>query len=76
MSDPYQFSNTSDPRFARWWKSSRSNGSDGCLYVSADMPAVVALADSKAGPGAPIRVVDRSAWTEFVAAVKAGYIAR
>ena len=73
MSDP-QFTNRSDPRFGRWWKSSRSNGNDGCLYVST-MDGAVAVADSKAGPDAPVRVFDTAAWGAFVDAVKGGTLA-
>lgn len=64
-----QYTNTTDPRFTEWWKSSASNGSDGCLYISTGA-GVVAIADSKAGPDSPIQVVDRAAWHSFVAAVK------
>lgn len=71
MSDPQQYTNRSDPRFARWWKSSKSNGNDGCLYV-ASTDGLVAVADSKAGPDAPIRVFDLAAWAAFVGGVKQG----
>lgn len=72
MSDP-QFRNTTDPRFTSWWKSTRSNGSQGCLYISTGA-GVVAIADSKAGPAAPILVVDQAAWGTFAAAVARGAI--
>jgi hypothetical protein len=70
MSDP-RFTNTTDPRFANWRKSTRSSGGNECLYVS-ESAGLVAVADSKAGPDAPVRVFDRSAWAAFVAATKAG----
>lgn len=69
--------NTTNPRFGGWRKSTRSGPSQSCVYVS---PAVdgsgdVAVADGKAGPGSPIQVYDRAAWTAFVDAVKAGVVA-
>jgi hypothetical protein len=70
MSDQ-QFRNRTDPRFIRWWKSSRSNGSEGCLHASRGA-GVVAVADSKDGIDGPIQVFDQGAWGAFVAAVKRG----
>lgn len=73
MSDPQQFKNETDPRFTTWWKSTRSNGSTGCLHIATGAGAV-AIADSKLGPEGPIHVVDRGAWAAFVAGVKQGAI--
>lgn len=73
MSDPQQFKNRTDPRFTTWWKSTRSNGSTGCLHIATGA-GVVAIADSKAGPDGPIQVVSRANWGAFVAAVKRGAI--
>lgn len=72
MSDP-QYTNITDPRFTRWRKSTRSGGSESCVEVSeaVDGSGDVAVADSKAGPSAPIRVFTRPAWGAFVAAAKA-----
>lgn len=72
MSDP-QFRNRTDPRFTTWWKSTRSNGSEGCLHIATG-DGVVAIADSKDGADGPIHVVDRGAWGAFVAGVKRGAI--
>lgn len=74
MSDPQQFSNTTDPRFSSWMKSPQSGGNEGCLYVSTagDGSGDVGLADSKAGPDAPIQVLTRTEWTAFLGGAKAG----
>jgi hypothetical protein len=55
-------------------KSSESGGNEGCLYVStaADGSGDVAIADSKAGPDAPIQVYNRTEWTAFLAGAKMG----
>lgn len=69
-----QFTNTADPRFTDWVKSTASGGNEGCLYVStaADGSGDVALADSKAGPDAPVQVYNRTEWTAFLAGAKSG----
>lgn len=73
MSDP-QFSNTTDPRFTDWEKSPASGANEGCLYVSpaSDGSGDVAVADSKAGPGAPIQVFNRTEWVAFLSGAKSG----
>jgi hypothetical protein len=73
MSDP-QFSNTTNPRFSGWMKSPLSEGTGGCLYVSAaaDGSGDVAVADSKAGPDAPIQVYNRTEWAAFLEGAKTG----
>lgn len=70
MSDP-QFTNITDPRFSDWRKSSRSGNEGTCVYVSETADAV-AVADSKAGPDAPIHVFGREQFAAFVGAVKGG----
>lgn len=74
MSDPQQFSNGTNPRFTAWMKSPDSGGNEGCLYVSTagDGSGDVAVADSKAGPDAPIQVFNRTEWTAFLAGAKSG----
>jgi hypothetical protein len=74
MSDPQQFSNTSNPRFPSWVKSARSGGTDSCVYVStaADGSGDVAVADSKAGPEAPVLVFNRAEWTAFLSGAQDG----
>ena len=73
MSDP-QFNNTTNPRFATWMKSPESGANEGCVYVSSavDGSGDVAVADSKAGPDAPIQVFNRVEWTAFLAGAKSG----
>jgi hypothetical protein len=57
---------------AQWRKSSRSGQSNGaCVEVAANLPGLVAVRDSKC-PDAGAHVVDRSAFTAFLADVKAG----
>lgn len=74
MSDPQQFTNRTNPRFEYWLKSPDSGGSEGCLYVSTatDNSGDVALADSKAGPDAPIQILNRVEWTAFLSGAKSG----
>ncbi|MEU4777445.1 DUF397 domain-containing protein [Micromonospora sp. NPDC023633] len=74
MSDPQQFTNHTDPRFTSWMKSPESGGNEGCLYVStaSDGSGDVALADSKAGPDAPIQVFNRTEWVAFLGGAKSG----
>ncbi|MFD7714296.1 DUF397 domain-containing protein [Streptomyces sp. NPDC059814] len=57
--------------FAHWHKSSYSNGSGGnCLEVAAGLPGLVPVRDSKR-PDGPALIVHATAWTSFVASVKA-----
>lgn len=72
MSDPQQFTNTTDSRFTRWRKSSKSGGSESCLFVDDTTAGVVAVCDHKDGPDGPVHAFPRSAWAAFVNAVKAG----
>lgn len=55
---------------ALWRKSTYSNGQGGaCVEVARNLPAVVAVRDSKA-PSAGALVFAPSAWGTFVAALK------
>lgn len=55
---------------ALWRKSTYSNGQGGaCVEVARNLPAVVAVRDSKA-PSAGTLVFAPSAWGTFVAALK------
>jgi uncharacterized protein DUF397 len=57
---------------AVWRTSSRSGGNGGqCVEVARNLPAIVAVRDSKDPGGAPL-VVSRTAWAAFLAAVKRG----
>jgi len=57
---------------ARWVKSTHSTGSGGnCVEVARNLPAVVAVRDSKS-PAGPVLVISRERWAAFTSAVKAG----
>jgi hypothetical protein len=56
---------------AEWRKATRSTGSNGgCVEVAANLPGVTAVRDSKR-PEDGAHVVDRAAFAEFLADVKA-----
>ncbi|MFF0423437.1 DUF397 domain-containing protein [Streptomyces sp. NPDC004520] len=56
---------------AHWFKSSYSNGSGGdCVEVSYDFTGVVPVRDSKVTDG-PVLLVPATAWTAFLADIKA-----
>jgi len=55
---------------ARWRKSSPSGGNGGqCVEVAQNLPAIVAVRDSKDPGGTPL-VVTRAAWAAFLDTVK------
>lgn len=56
-----------------WRKSSYSNGEPGgeCIEIADGFPGAVPVRDSK-DPGGPALVFAASAWSAFVAALKAG----
>lgn len=57
---------------AIWRKAARStSGNGGCVEVAGNMPGVVAIRDSKR-PEDGAHVVERTAFTAFLADVKAG----
>jgi uncharacterized protein DUF397 len=57
---------------AIWRKSSRSGGNGGqCVEVAQNLPAIVAVRDSK-NPGSTPLVVTNAAWAVFLAAIKRG----
>ncbi|MER0241109.1 DUF397 domain-containing protein [Streptomyces sp. HSW2009] len=61
-------------RALRWHKSSHSGGNNGdCIEVATNAPHTVPVRDSK-NPSGPTLTFDTTAWTAFVAGVKAGEI--
>jgi hypothetical protein len=59
------------PGAALWRKSSYSNATGGdCIEVAPNLPGLVPIRDSKA-PHRPALILTASAWTPFIAALKA-----
>ncbi|MER0240804.1 DUF397 domain-containing protein [Streptomyces sp. HSW2009] len=54
-----------------WRKSTHSNGQSSCIEVADGYPGVMPVRDSK-DPHGPALIFDSTAWTAFVAGVKAG----
>ncbi|MFF8771941.1 DUF397 domain-containing protein [Kitasatospora sp. NPDC015120] len=61
----------SDVSKVSWFKSSYSGNGGQCVEVSASLPGVVPVRDSK-DPSGPALVFPASAWRSFVAALQAG----
>lgn len=55
---------------AQWRKATRSSQNGGCVEVAANLPAVIAMRDSKR-PEDGACVVDRAAFAAFLADIKA-----
>ncbi|WP_395292827.1 DUF397 domain-containing protein [Kitasatospora hibisci] len=56
---------------ASWVKSSYSNNGGQCVEISASLPGVVPVRDSK-DPGGPALVFPADAWRSFIAGVRTG----
>ncbi|MFF1922359.1 DUF397 domain-containing protein [Streptomyces sp. NPDC058221] len=64
-------STTPDLRTAAWRKSSYSNGDGGdCVEIADNLPGVVPVRDSKAGPEGPTLTFAVPVWAPFVAALR------
>lgn len=61
----------SDLSRAIWRKASLSAANGGCVEIAANLPAVIAVRDSKR-PGEGAHVVDRRAFATFLADARAG----
>lgn len=60
---------------AAWRTSSRSNAGGECVEVADNLPAVVAVRDSK-DPAGPTLTFRPDRWSAFVAGVRAGTLDR
>lgn len=56
---------------AVWRKSTRSSGQDNCVEVAGNLPAIVAVRDSK-NPAGPALTFPHTAWGAFTGQVKSG----
>lgn len=66
-------SSTPDLSTAVWRTSSYSNGDGGdCVEVADNLPGIVPVRDSKAGPEGPALTFARERWAPFVAALGGG----
>jgi len=64
--------NDIDLKIAVWRKSSYSGSNGGqCVEVASNLPAVVAVRDSKNPEGGAL-VLGRESWAEFLAAAQSG----
>ena len=55
---------------AEWYKSSYSSQSGNCVEVARNLPALVAIRDSKA-PSGPKLLVPQATWQAFLQALRA-----
>ncbi|MEU9203757.1 DUF397 domain-containing protein [Streptomyces sp. NPDC048332] len=64
---------TPDLSTAAWRTSSYSNGDGGdCVEIAGNLPGIVPVRDSKAGPQGPAITFARAGWAPFVAAIGDG----
>ncbi len=57
---------------AEWRKSSYSQGENGCVEVTTELPGWVGVRDSKLGAASPLLPFTRSEWHAMLAATQAG----
>jgi hypothetical protein len=56
---------------AGWRKSSYSQGANGCVEVTTELPGWVGVRDSKLGTDSPVLACTRSEWRATLAATQA-----
>ncbi len=61
---------THDLRHAHWLTSTHSGGNGSCVEVATNLPAIIAVRDSKDRQG-PALTFTREDWNSFLAALKA-----
>lgn len=57
---------------AGWRKSSYSQGANGCVEVTTELPGWVGVRDSKLGTDSPVLAFTQSEWHTTLAAAQAG----
>ena len=57
---------------AGWRKSSYSQGQNGCVEVTTELPGWVGVRDSKLGAESPVLAFNLSEWRAMLAAARAG----
>lgn len=63
--------NAQDLRRAAWRTSTYSGGNGSCVEVASNLPAIVAVRDSKDRQG-PVLALAERAWSAFVQGIKRG----
>ncbi|GAA1277309.1 hypothetical protein GCM10009677_34120 [Sphaerisporangium rubeum] len=60
-----------DLQYAQWRKSTYSTDNGNCVEVTANLPGLVAVRDSKV-PAGPVLVVIPAQWSMFLSGLKGG----
>ncbi|HEX8346573.1 MAG TPA: DUF397 domain-containing protein [Actinoplanes sp.] len=61
-----------DLSHADWHKSTRSGGSGNCVEVAINLPAIVAVRDTKDRGQGPVLTFGTEEWQAFVGCIRAG----
>ncbi|WP_440072472.1 DUF397 domain-containing protein [Streptosporangium sp. OZ121] len=56
-----------------WRKSTLSDGGNGCVEVATNLPALIAVRDSK-DPFGPVLTFSPTAWDDFLTGIRSGEI--